>query len=448
MNYALRDKKYVWHPFTQMQDWLREENLVIQRGQGVWLYDVDGNRYLDGVSSLWVTVHGHNHPVLNDALKKQLGTVAHSTFLGLSHTVGIDLAQKLVEITPAPLEKVFFSDNGSTAMEIALKVAYQYWKQKENGRFSRKTKFVTFSDGYHGDTVGAVSLGSIDLFHALYRPLLFDTIKAPYPYVYGFKGTADDCCFSCLNALEDILKERSDEIAAVVIEPEVQGASGMHMTPAGYMKGVEQLVRDYNVLLIIDEVATGFGRTGEMFASEIEQIHPDIMAVAKSLTGGYLPLSATLTTCEVFEAFLGDYQELKTFFHGHTYTANPLGCAVSLANLALYEQENILQNVAERARRFHLFSKKLYELPHVGDIRQKGLMIGIELVKDRDTRQTYPWEQKIGIKVIQEARRHGIIIRPLGNVIVLMPPLCITGKEFSFLLDGTYQSIKTITEKK
>ncbi|MDX9703405.1 MAG: adenosylmethionine--8-amino-7-oxononanoate transaminase [Candidatus Auribacterota bacterium] len=447
MDYALLDKKYVWHPFTQMQDWIKDDIVVIERGKGVWLYDMAGKKYIDGVSSLWVTVHGHANQALNDAIKIQLDKIAHTTFLGLSHPLAVQLAAMLIELTPSSLNRVFYSDNGSTSMEIALKIAYQYWQQKDGGKQQKRTKFVTFTNAYHGDTIGSVSLGAIDLFHKIYKPLLFDTFNAPYPYPYRFNGDAEACKDHCLQALEQLFKNHGDEIAAVVIEPEVQGASGMIMTPPGYMKGVERITRKYGALLVVDEVATGFGRTGYMFASNAEQIKPDIMAVAKSITGGYLPLAATITSEAVFEAFLGSYDEQKTFFHGHTYTANPLACAAAIANLELFEHNNLLHNIIDRAKQLDELLKPMQKLDHVGDIRKKGLMIGIELVEDKSTAKPYSWQDKIGIRVIEEARNHNLIIRPLGNVIVLMPPLCISADELAFLVDGTYKAVKTVTER-
>ncbi|MEW6535890.1 MAG: adenosylmethionine--8-amino-7-oxononanoate transaminase [Candidatus Auribacterota bacterium] len=447
MNYYDIDKQFTWHPFTQMQDWMRDDILMIERGDGVWLYDIHGNRYIDGVSSLWVNVHGHRKKELDDAIIRQLGKVAHSTYLGLAHPPASELAAELISIAPDSLRRVFYSDNGSTAMEIALKIAYQYWQQKDNGSEASRKKFIKFTNAYHGDTIGSVSVGGIDLFHKVYRDLLFDTIAAPYPYVYRHDEKNGPCGECCLNELDAILEKQSGEIAAIVIEPEVQGASGMIMTPPGFMKGVEQLARKYGVLLILDEVATGFGRTGTMFAAEQENILPDIMAAAKSITGGYLPLSATLVSEEVFSGFLGGYEEQKTFFHGHTYTANPLACAVAIENLKLYKSDKIIQNVIARAEQAKKLFESFAELEHVGDIRQKGLMIGIELVRDKDTRQPYDWQEKIGVKVIEEARNHEIIIRPLGNVIVLMPPLCIAEDELNHLFEGTLQSIRKVTEK-
>lgn len=445
MDYVALDKKYTWHPFTQMGDWMSEDILMIERGEGVWLYDTHGKRYLDGVSSLWVNVHGHRKKEIDRAIIDQLDKVAHSTYLGLSHPASAELAAALITMTPDSLRRVFYSDNGSTAMEIALKIAYQYWQQRDEGAHASRTKFIKFTNGYHGDTIGSVSIGGMDLFHKVYHHLLFETYAAPYPYPYRFDGTPDECRDYCLNELGMILEQHADEIAGIVIEPEVQGAGGMIMTPPGFMKGVEMLARKFDTLLIVDEVATGFGRTGAMFASEIEDLQPDIMSVAKSITGGYLPLSATMVSEQIFQAFVADYAEQKTFFHGHTYTANPLACAAALANLDLYTSADILGNVELRARQAAEQFEEWKDIAHIGDIRQKGLMIGIELVADTARKTPYDWIDKIGVQVTQEARNHEIIIRPLGNVIVLMPPLCISEQELTHLLDGALSAIKKIT---
>ena len=446
MDYKQLDKQYVWHPFTQMRDWVNEDIIAIDRGEGVWLYDTDGNRYLDGVASLWVNVHGHANAELNKAIADQLQKISHTTFLGLTHPLAAQLAEQLVLMTHPNLKKVFYSDNGSTSMEIALKIAYQYWQQADGGKNKSRTKFITFSDAYHGDTIGSVSLGAMDLFHKIYKPLLFECYNAPYPYPYWFDGDENACKEYCLNELRKIFENHGDTIAAVVIEPEVQGAAGMKMTPKGFMKELEQIVRQYGALLVVDEVATGFGRTGKMFANERESIQPDIMSVAKSITGGYLPVAATLTSDKIYEAFLGDYSEQKTFFHGHTYTANPLGCAAALCNLELMKKNNIVDNVVKRAKQADSIFNDFKNLAHVGDIRQKGLMIGIELVKDKQAKEPYDWSEQMGVKVINEARKHEVIIRPLGNVIVLMPPLCISDSELDHLFYGTYESIKKVTE--
>ncbi|MDD4178621.1 MAG: adenosylmethionine--8-amino-7-oxononanoate transaminase [Candidatus Margulisbacteria bacterium] len=418
------DKRHLWHPFTQMREWEKNNQLIIERGNGVYLFDTNGKKYIDGISSLWVTVHGHRKKELNQAINAQLKKIAHSTLLGLANVPAIELANELVKVAPKGLNKVFYSDDGSTAVEIALKIAFQYWQQKgSRGKGQgarRKTKFITLKNAYHGDTIGSVSVGGIDLFHKMYRPLLFKSIKV----------TPGD-----IKELENVLKKRHRKIAAMIVEPLVQAAAGMLIQPKGYLKAVRRLCTKYNVLLIIDEVATGFGRTGKMFACEHEGVRPDLMCVAKGLTGGYLPVAATLTTNKVFSAFLGQPEENKTFFHGHTFTGNPLGCAAALASLKIFKKEKLLNNVNKNIK---LLAKKLplfFSLPSVREIRQCGFMVGIEL----------SGKTGLGHQVILEARKRGAILRPLGNVLVLMPPLSISPKELRQLLKTTYVSIETAT---
>ena len=442
------DQRYLWHPFTQMQGWLEQPPLIIERGEGNELIDMEGNHYLDGVSSLWVTVHGHGRPELKRAVAAQMERLDHSTFLGLSHPPGIELARRLVELAPGELSRVFYSDTGSAAVEIALKMAFQYWQQRRIDPRPRKTKFLSLSNGYHGDTIGAVSVGGIDLFHATYRPLLFPTVRAESAYCYrcpiGLQYPS--CAMACLEDVERALKEHHEELAALIMEPLNQGAGGMIVFPPGYTRAVWELARRYDVLFIADEVATGFGRTGSMFACEQEGVEPDLMAVGKGISGGYLPLAATLATEEIFEAFLGVVEEGRTFYHGHTYTGNPLACAAALANLDIFEQEGTIAAVAPKVEAMTAGLRRFRDLPHVGDVRQAGLMVGIELVRDRDTREPYPATDRIGMRVIEETRRRGIILRPLSDVIVLMPPLSITGDELTRLLDVTYEAIRTVTE--
>lgn len=438
---ASKDKKYLWHPFTQMKDWEKDDIVIIQRGKGVYLEDTQGRRYLDGVSSLWCNVHGHRVPELDRAIQKQLREVAHSTFLGLSNVPAIELAEKLIQIAPKGLTRAFYSDSGSEAVEIALKMAFQYWKHRGQ---PKKKKFVKLTNAYHGDTLGSVSVGGIDLFHEIFHPLLFDTLAAPSPYVYRWPtgGDPEKVKEEALKALEHVLAKHHKEIAALVMEPLIQGAAGMIDQPAGYISRARKLTNRYNVLLIFDEVATGFGRTGKMFASDHEKVTPDIMTVAKGISGGYLPLAATLTTEEIYKAFRGEYSELKTFFHGHTYTGNPLACRVSLANLELFEKNRVLEKLKPKIKLLKNELKRFYTLPHVGDIRQAGMMVGIELVRNRQTKAIFDWKEKVGIQVIERARSKGAILRPLGHVIVLMPPLAITEKELKQLLNITYESIE------
>ncbi|TAN62675.1 adenosylmethionine--8-amino-7-oxononanoate transaminase [bacterium] len=437
------DKLYLWHPFTQMKDWIKDRPLIIEEAKGCYLKDTEGRWYLDGVSSLWVNVHGHRKPEIDAAIAMQMRKSAHSTLLGLAHPPAIDLARELVRIAPYGLRKVFYSDSGSSAVEIALKMAYQYWQHLG----SRKRKFIHLENAYHGDTIGAVSVGGIDLFHKAYKDLLFDsyTIDSPYCYRCPTKKLYPLCDVDCLGGLREILECEHEQVAALIVEPLVQGASGMLAWPKGIYKKMAGLCKKYNVLLIADEVAVGIGRTGTMFASEQEEVTPDILCLAKGITAGYLPLAATLTTNEIFDAFLGEHKEQKTFFHGHTYTGNPLACAAALANLQLFRKEKTLKKLQPKIKFLSKELERFKRLEHTGDIRQKGFMVGIELVKDRLTKEPYPWEEKIGIKVCQKAREYGVILRPLGNVIVLMPPLAISKEELSQLLGAAYKAISFVT---
>jgi adenosylmethionine---8-amino-7-oxononanoate aminotransferase len=436
------DREHLWHPFTQMRGFREEELLIISRGEGVYLYDFQGRRYLDGVSSLWANLHGHRRPELDRALTAQLEQVAHSTLLGIAHPPAIVLARRLAEIAPAGLTKVFFSDSGSTAVEVALKLAFQYW---HNLGKPEKRRFLKLNGAYHGDTLGAVSVGGLALFHDTYRPLLFETLEAPAPYCYRCEHR-EDCREQCLAALTDLVAEYHQELAAVILEPLMQGAAGMIPQPPGYLAQVREVTRKYGVLLIADEVATGFGRTGKMFACSHEGVSPDLMCLAKGITGGYLPLAATLATDEIYQGFLGEFQELKTFFHGHTYTGNPLGAAVGLASLEIFRQDRVLEQLPEK---IDLLSRCLAEMAghlHVGEVRQRGLMVGLELVKDQATREAFPLESRTGHRVILAARELGAILRPLGDVIVLMPPLCMSLAELAELCRITYEAIERGTE--
>ncbi|MGA9754695.1 MAG: adenosylmethionine--8-amino-7-oxononanoate transaminase [Desulfobaccales bacterium] len=431
------DREHLWHPFTQMRGFKEEAPLIISRGEGVYLYDLQGNRYLDGVSSLWANLHGHRRPELDRALVAQVSLVAHSTMLGIAHPPAILLARRLVEIAPPGLNKVFFSDNGSTAVEVALKVAFQFWRNRGQ---SRKQRFLKLSGAYHGDTLGAVSVGGIPLFHEIYQPLLFDTLEAPAPYCYRCPH-GQDCREQCLAGLEELVAAHHQELAAVIVEPVMQGAAGMIPQPPGYLAKVRDVTRRHDVLLIADEVAVGFGRTGKMFACEHEGVSPDLLCLAKGITGGYLPLAATLATDDIYQAFLGEYQEFKAFFHGHTYTGNPLGAAVGLASLDIFVQDRVLEGLPAK---IELLAQRLAQMagqPHVGDIRQRGLMVGLELVADKGTREPFPMARRTGHRVILAARELGAILRPLGDVIVLLPPLCITARELDTLCDITAAAI-------
>jgi len=439
------DRRYVWHPFTQMREWMKEDPLVIEKGQGNYLIDTEGNRYLDGVSSLWVTVHGHGKREIDRAVKKQLSKIAHSTLLGLGNVPSIELAERLVKIAPGGLKRVFYSDDGSTAVEIALKIAFQYWEQ--TNKKNRKRQFIAFTGAYHGDTFGSMSVGEIDIFVKKYRPLLFHAFRAPYPYCYRcpVHKKYPDCKIACLGEFEKVLAKNHKEIAACIIEPLVQGAAGMIVSPPGFLKGVRRITKKYNVLLIADEVATGFGRTGKIFASDLEGVRPDILCLAKGLTGGYLPLAATLTTEKIFNAFLGNYDEFKAFFHGHTYTGNPLGCAAAIANLEIFEKEKVIDGLKGKIEFFAKLLEGLKNMPHVGDVRHMGLMAGVELVKDKKTKKPYSHEKRTGHHVCLEARNKGLIIRPIGDTLVIMPPLSIRKTELKRIFKIVRDSITEVT---
>jgi adenosylmethionine-8-amino-7-oxononanoate transaminase len=443
--YLERDKQALWHPFTQMKDWMANPQICIADGEGDILIDAAGKKYIDGVASLWCNVHGHRKPQIDVAIKRQLNHIAHSTMLGLTHAPGIELAERLIEIAPAGLKRVFYSDSGSEAVEVALKMAFQYWQHKGK-RYAKKTKFVAIEQSYHGDTIGSVSVGGIDLFHSLFKPLLFDTYFVPAPYCYRcpFGEEPEKCKKECLKALEKTLKSRAAEVAALIIEPLVQCAGGMITAPEGYLAEVRKLCTKYKVLMIADEVAVGFGRTGRMFACDHEGTSPDLMTLAKGITGGYLPLSATLATEEIFEQFLGETEEHKTFFHGHTYAGNQLACAAALANLDVFEQENVLEGIQPKIA---LLGEKLVrfkKMGHVGDVRQCGLIAGIELVADKKRKKAYPEKDRVGHGVCVAARKHGLLIRPLGDVVVIFPPLCITPEHLEKMTDIIHDCIKEI----
>ncbi len=455
----LLDKKYLWHPFTHMTDWLQGDPLVIVAGEGMELIDSDGRRYLDGISSLWCNVHGHQVPEIDDAIKAQLGRIAHSTMLGLASEPAILLAEQLIGIVPKNLKKVFYSDAGATAAEIAFKLAAQYW---HNIGRPEKNEFVGFTEAYHGDTVGAMSIGRTESFHRPYFPMLFKAHFAPTPFTYRFQApddaaktrsasnsfyTPDEVKSLCLAQLERILQEHGHRLAAVCIEPLVQGAAGMIVQPDGFLSGVRALCTKYDVLMVADEVATGFGRTGRMFACEHENVEPDLMCVAKGITGGYLPLAATFATQKIFDAFLGEPWEGKTFYHGHTYTGNPLACAAALASLELFKKHDLMSVVGRRSAELAQMLEPLHAMPHVGDIRQKGLMVGIELVSDKQTRAPFDPKRRIGAAVCARIRERGIILRPLGDVVVMMPPLAMGTHNLQWIVDAVIAEVSAMREE-
>jgi len=444
---ALRacDSDAVWHPFTPMAEY--GDPLIIVAGQGNYLFDAEGRRYLDGVSSLWCNVHGHRRPELDRAVREQLEHIAHTTLLGLGSPPSIELARRLVALAPGDLNHVFFSDDGSTAVEAALKIALQYHQQKDPAEPGRR-RFIALQHAYHGDTIGCVSVGGIELFHAKYAPLLFDVERVPAPYCYRcpLALARDTCGLRCADEMDRLVEALGGAAAAFIIEPLVQGAAGMIVHPPGYLGRVRRACDRAGCLLIADEVAVGFGRTGAMFACEHEGVVPDLLCLAKALTGGYLPLAATLAREHVYRAFLGRRAARRTFFHGHTYTGNALACAAAIASLEVFEADRVLERLPQKIERFGAALGELRGLKHVGDVRQRGLMAGVELVADRATRREYPYEAAVGDRVCSAVRQRGLILRPLGDVIVLMPPLSITLAEIDFLVEATAEAIREVTE--
>jgi adenosylmethionine-8-amino-7-oxononanoate aminotransferase len=438
------DRELVWHPFTQMAEY---EPLLIERGHGAMLVDHEGREYLDGTSSLWCNLHGHRHPRLDAALREQLERIAHTTFLGASNGTTVRLARRLVDLAPPGLGHVFFSGDGSSAVEVAIKLALQYWRQRPDPR-PAKTLYAALGEAYHGDTLGSVSVGGVDRFNAVFQPLCFPVVRLPLPDTYRLPADvpANRACTHYLAQAERMLAEHHARIAALVVEPLVQCAAGIVVHPPGYLRGLRELTRRFDVLLIADEVAVGFGRTGTMFACQQEHVIPDLLCLAKGLTAGYLPMSATLATEEVWSAFLGPYESSRTFFHGHTYAGNPLAAAVALASLEVFEEEQTLAHLTAKAARMAEHLARIAAHPHVGRVAQRGLISGIELVRDRSAREPYPWQQRRGWRVCQRARELGVLLRPLGDVIVIMPPLSIAVDELDRILLAAEQGIAAATQ--
>ena len=432
-----------------MQEWEIEDFPTIVRGEGVYLIDEAGKRYIDGVSSLWCNVHGHNHPRITQAIQRQTAKLDHSTLLGLTHPPAIHLAKMLANIAPEGLTRVFFSESGASAVEIALKIAFQYQVQRTPPR-PEKNKFIALKEAYHGDTIGAVSVGGINLFHETYKPLLFDTIRLDSPNVH--KQTVDtdleEAELHIIRKMEEAIRQHADEAAAFIIEPLIQGAGGMITAPKGYLQKASRICQECDVLLIADEVATGFGRTGKMWACEHEGVTPDLMAIAKGITGGVLPLAATLAKENIYEAFLGNYGSLRTFFHGHTYTGNPIACAAAIANLEIFEEEKTLEKLQGKINLLIEGLDQMRSQPHVGDIRQCGFMVGIEMIENKKTKAPYPFEQRIGHQITLEARKRGLVISTLGDVVVLMPPLTTPDEVLREILRTTHESINAVVGNK
>lgn len=437
-----KDLQHVWHPCSQMKDYEQFPPIVIKRGEGVWLYDERDNRYLDAVSSWWVNLFGHANPRISQALSEQAFTLEHTIFANFTHEPAVKLAEKLVELTPVNLNKVFFADNGSSAIEVALKMSFQYHMQ--SGKKS-KTRFLALTDAYHGETLGALSVGGVDLYNEVYQPLLLDTVRAQGPDCFRcpFNDRPESCQVQCIRYVEEQLVNHHNEIAAVIIEPLIQAAAGMKMYPPGYLKRLRELCTVYDVHLIADEVAVGFGRTGTLFACEQADISPDFMCLSKGLTGGYLPLSAVLTTDKVYEAFYDDYGTMKAFLHSHSYTGNTLACRVALEVLTIFEEEDYLAIIRYKGERMRKLALEAFSALHsVGEYRQTGLVGAIELVKNRDTKEPLPGEERIGYQIYKRALAKGLLIRPLGNILYFMPPYIISDEEMEFMITTTKETIE------
>ena len=442
-----RDLAVLWHPCTQMKDHERLPVIPIKRGNGVWLEDFDGKRYLDAVSSWWVNVFGHGNPRINQRLKDQLDNLEHVMLAGFSHQPVIELSERLVQITPAGLDRVFYADNGSSGIEVALKMSYHYWR---NCGQSGKSRFVTLTNSYHGETVAAMSVGDVALFTDTYKSLLLDTLKVPSPdcYLRPEGMSWEEHSRNMFLAMEQTLADNHDTVAAVIVEPLIQGAGGMRMYHPVYLKLLREACDRYGVHLIHDEIAVGFGRTGSMFACEQAGIRPDFLCLSKALTGGYLPLAAVVTTEDVYSAFYDDYPTLRAFLHSHSYTGNPLACAAALATLDIFEEDNVIENNKALAQRMATATAHLADHPHVSEVRQTGMVLAIEMVQDKATKTAYPWQERRGLKVFEHALARGALLRPLGSVVYFLPPYVITPEQIDFLAEVASEGIDIATNSK
>lgn len=431
-----KDLQFNWHPYTQMRDCEDMPPIAVSSARGAKLYDYDGNFYYDTISSWWCNVHGHGHPEIRKAVKEQIDSLEHVLFAGFTHLPAVRLAEKLVEVSPEGLTRVFFSDNGSTAVEVALKMSYQSWMNKG---ISGRRKFVSLDRGYHGDTIGAMSVSGVDLFNKAFEPLFLEAYRAPAPYCYRcpMGRDRDSCSFECVSALEDILKNNRRDICAVIMEPMLLGAGGMIVYPAEYLRAARELTRKYDIHLILDEIATGFGRTAKMFACEHAGVIPDLMCLSKGITSGYLPLGATLVGDDIYSAFYGKYEENRTFYHGHTYTANPVACAAAVASLEIFEKDPVLGNASVVNLSLKRFCAGMRGLDITGDVRDIGAVCAVELVEDKETKKSFDPRERIGKKVYEAGLKKNIVLRPLGDVIYLFLPLCLSEVELADILERT-----------
>lgn len=439
------DRLHIWHPCTQHKDHEILPPIPIARGEGVFLIDIDGNRYIDGVSSWWVNLFGHNHPRLNRALAEQASRIAHHIFAGFTHEPAAELARRLCEAAPGDLNRVFFADNGSAAVEVALKMSFQFWQQ--SGR-PRKTRFVSLTEAYHGETLGALSVGGCDLYRDIYRPILLEgfQVQGPDCFRCPYGRSRGDCEAECFEAMETLVASRHEEIAAVIIEPLIQGAAGMRIYPPVYLRRLRDLCSRFDVHYIADEIAVGFGRTGKMFANEHAGVAPDLMCLSKGITGGYLPLSVTLTTEEIYRAFYDDYSTMKAFLHSHSYTGNPLACAVAVETMKVFEEEKILESLPTRTAVLDRWADVFSALPHVGEFRRCGMVAAVDLVESKEGKTPFAWQERRGWAVFRKALAKGALLRPLGNVVYFMPPLTISSQELERLLEIAFDSIVEVFE--
>lgn len=436
-----RDLKHIWHPCSQMKDYEGFPPIVIKKGEGVFLEDMDGKRYLDAVSSWWVNLFGHSNKRINEALYRQANKLEHVIFANFTHEAAIELGERLLKVTPEGLNKIFFGDNGSSAVEIALKMSFQYHQQIGK---TKKTKFVALTDGYHGETIGALSLGGMDLFSKIYKPLLFDIIRAEAPDCFRCKYNLErnTCNAECFEAMKKVVEENHEEISAIIVEPIVQGAAGMRIYSPQYLKKLRNLCDEYDINLIADEIAVGFGRTGEMFACNHAGITPDIMCVSKGLTAGYMPLSLVITTDKIYDVFYDDYSTMKAFLHSHSYSGNALGCALAVETLKIFEEENILEkNKIKSAILKEKIAENFKDIPYIGEYRQIGMIGAVELVKNKATKEAFDWKERVGYEIYKKALEKGVLLRPLGNIIYFMPPYVINEEEIDLMVRTARESI-------
>jgi len=440
------DRRHVWHPCTQQKDLETLPPIPIERGDGVWLTAADGRRFIDGVSSWWVNLFGHNHPRLNAALRAQSEKIAHTIFAGFTHEPGAELAARLSAVTPGDLQRVFFTDNGSAAVEAALKMSFQYWQQSG---CPQKTRFLSISEAYHGETLGALSVGGCELYREIYRPILLEGFQAEGPDCFRcpYRLHRDSCDAECFAALEQTARAHAGQIAGIIIEPLVQAAAGMRIYPPRYLQKLRALCDELSIHYIADEIAVGFGRTGKMFANEHAGVAPDLLCLSKGITGGYLPLAVVMTTDAIYQAFYDDYATMKAFLHSHSYSGNPLACALAVEVQKIFDEEKILEQLPAKMAVFDRYRQRFEAHPHIGELRRCGMIAAVEMVQDKQGNTPYPWQQRRGLEVYKLALERGALLRPLGNVIYFMPPLTISESELEILLDVALESIDLVTRQ-